>query len=452
MPRNLKRSIRSERGMAVPMVLTILIAGLALAGAAIMASVTAQKGTTRDQLYKQALAAADAGAQVAVLREDKIVTQSGLQCVIVNGSGNLVPGVPSADGFCPAQSGKVVDPNSSVSGETGEVSYTYRVKPWTLVGTAQTGIKRQLQVIVTGTTGGVSRRIAVTASAKTGTGVFGGAGAIGRDKVTISGSGDIGQSSYSTSAGTNGDIETDGSGLLCGDAHFGIGHHFIGGNQCPGFGQVEENLTLPPVDPGNTWATNDDGRFFSQDPKKGNVTWDATTKSLTMTGNSTVTLGGSNYTLCSLSMNGNSQLIVAQGAVVNIFFHSPETCGQSGSPVTQLDLTGNSRITTTSSNPGDLRIMFVGSDSIPTSVNLQGNAHSTDEFTLYAPRTDVTLQGNSTYVGAVAGKTLTIGGSALLLADSRALGSDLTTALTYTRERYVECTGGAMPSPPNSAC
>jgi hypothetical protein len=452
MLRILKRFIRSERGVAVPMVLTIMLAGLGLAGAAIMASVSAQKGTSRDQLSKQALAAADAGAQVAILREDKIVTQAGLQCVIVGAGGDLVPGVPSADGFCPAQSGAVIDPNSVVSGETGEARYTYRVKPWTLVGTAETGLKRQLQVVVTGSTGGVSRRIAVTASAKTGTGVFGGAGAIGRDKVTIAGSGDIGQLNNATSAGTNGDIETAGSGLLCGDAHFGIGHHFIGGNQCAGFGQVEENLVLPPVDPGNTWVTNDNGRFFAQDPKKGNVTWDAATKTLAMTGNSTVTLGGSNYSFCNLSLEGNSQLIVAQGAVVNIYFHSPETCGQSGSPVTQLYLTGNSRITTTSANPGDLRLMFVGSDSIPTAVNMEGNAHSTDEFTLYGPRTDVTLQGNPTYIGAVAGKTLTIAGSALLLADSRALGSDLTTALTYTRERYVECSGGTMPSPPNNYC
>ena len=73
---------------------------------------------------------------------------------------------------------------------------------------------------------------------------------------------------------------------------------------------------------------------------------------------------------------------------------------------------------------------------------MQGNAHSTDEFTLYGPRTDVTLQGNPTYIGAVAGKTLTVAGSALLLADSRSLGSDIKTALTFTRERYVECTGG----------
>ena len=47
--------------------------------------------------------------------------------------------------------------------------------------------------------------------------------------------------------------------------------------------------------------------------------------------------------------------------MVNIFFHSPETCGQSGSPVTQLDLTGNSRITTTSSNPG---LAFHGCDDL----------------------------------------------------------------------------------------
>src|SRR5204862_4091782 len=137
--------------------------------------------------------------------------------------------------------------------------------------------------------GSVNRRIELTATAKTGVNPFGGSGAVGRDRLTIAGSGDIGNLTDPTSGSTNGDIETQGSGLLCGDAHYGVGHSFIGGHQCAGYTQGPQSLSLPLVDPGNTWATNDDGRFFAQDTKKGSATWDAATRTLALGGNAQVT-------------------------------------------------------------------------------------------------------------------------------------------------------------------
>jgi hypothetical protein len=124
-------------------------------------------------------------------------------------------------------------------------------------------------------------------------------------------------------------------------------------------------------------------------------------------GGVTLTLGASDkpYTFCQLNMAGSSHLIVARGAVVTIIFHSPETCGQTGNPVTQVNMTGNTQIDTTSGNPYDLRIVMVGSDDIPTKAHFTGNTGS--EMTVYAPRTDVELWGNTSYFGAVAGKTLT---------------------------------------------
>ena len=143
---------------------------------------------------------------------------------------------------------------------------------------------------------------------------------------------------------------------------------------------------MPPVDPGTAWTLNSNSRFFVQDPKKGNVTWDATTRTMTMTGGGRVTLGASDkpYSFCKLNMSGNSQLIVAQGAVVTIIFHSPETCGQTGDPVTQVNMTGNTQFVTTSGNPYDLRIVMAGSESIPTKAHFTGNSGS--EMTIYAPQ------------------------------------------------------------------
>jgi hypothetical protein len=430
----LGRLWRSERGFALPTVLMIIIAALGLSGAAVVASVHTQSGSVRDEDSKDALAAADAGVQLALYRQNKIATSSVLPCVVPGSGGDLVPGSALADGWCPAWTGTV-----------GGRSYTYRVKPWSLVGTTQTGVKRQLSVVSVGSADNVSRRVDVVATAKDGSGVFGDFSAVGIDGVTINGNSNIGNSTTTTNAATNGSITTLGSGYLCGDAKHGLGQAFSG-TQCPGYQVFEEELSMPPVDPGTAWTTNSNGRFFAQDPKKGNVTWDATTRTLTMTGGGRVTLGASiaPYSFCQLNMSGSSQLIVAQGAVVSIIFHSPETCGQTGNPVTQVNMTGNTELVTTSGNPYDLRIVMAGSESIPTKAHFIGNSGS--EMTVYAPQTDVELWGSTTYYGAVAGKTLTLGGNAKFLNDDRAAQAQLPISIVYHRDRYVECTGGAMPA------
>jgi hypothetical protein len=430
----LRRLRRSERGFALPTVLMIIIATLGLSGATVVASIRAQSGSVRDEDSKDALAAADAGVQLALYRQNKIATSSVLPCVVLGPGSDLVPGLALADGWCPAWTGTV-----------GGRSYTYRVKPWTLVGTTQTGVKRQLSVVSVGSADDVSRRVDVVATAKDGSGVFGDFSAVGIDGVTINGSSNIGTATATTNAASNGSITTAGSGYLCGDAKHGLGQGFTG-TQCSGYEVFEEAIVMPPVDPGIAWVNNSNGRFFTQDPKKGNVTWDGTTRTLTMTGGGRVTLGASDkpYSFCKLNMSGNSQLIVAQGAVVTIIVHSPETCGQTGDPVMQINMTGSTQFVTTSGNPYDLRVAMVGSGVISTKAHFTGNSGS--EMTIYAPQTDVELWGSTTYYGAVAGKTLTLGWNAEFLNDDRAGQSQLPISIVYHRDRYVECTGGAMPT------
>jgi hypothetical protein len=67
----------------------------------------------------------------------------------------------------------------------------------------------------------VQRRVEVVATARDGSGVYGTFSAMG----------------------------VDGSGLMCGDAEHGLDGTFTG-NQCSGYNVYEEELSLPPVDPG----------------------------------------------------------------------------------------------------------------------------------------------------------------------------------------------------------
>jgi Tfp pilus assembly protein PilX len=470
----LRRLARSERGMTVPMTLMVVVAGLGLGSAAVVASISAQRGTVRDTSSTRAIAAADAGAELALYRRNKIVTSDPATdplhaCIVGDVNGNLVSGGPPTNGWCPSETAT-------------DGSWTYQVKPSTALTITPGGVQvrtRKVTVVSVGTSNGLSRRISVTASAKTGQGVFGDAAATGVDRVDILGSSQVGVAgspNVITNAATDGNITIAGSATLCGDAKHGIGdtlipadpstHHICGGST------FEGPTVMPPVDPGNVATTNDNGRICvpTADPatptrtcrlptgtqpcSSGNVTWCASAHTLDLTGNATLTLGGSNYYLCSLNLSGSSQLIVAQGRTANIFFGSPEACGLSGTSVRQINLVGNARITTTSQNSGDLRILMVGSDSIPTDVRLSGNSRITNEFTMYAPRTDVTLQGNPTYVGAVVGKTLTTAGNAHFLSSNNSLNSNLNVAIQYRRERYVECTGGTFPTAgqPDGSC
>jgi hypothetical protein len=471
----LRALARSEAGFSVPVTLIMIIVGLGLASAAIMASIAAQSGSVRDQRSKDAIAAADAASQLALYRQDKIVTTDLAKCVVPQAGALVASGTLGSDGWCPAVQ------STTAEGLPAGTSFTYRVQPWTVVGTTQTGVKRQLQVVAVGTSGGVSRRIDVTASAKTGQGIFAGNGAIGQDQVNISGSANVGATGSPTHVGTNGDVVLSGSGTLCGNAYHGVGHSLItsgSAHQCTGYGSFDDTVNLPAVDPGDSWTNNSDSRICVQDTATpvsqcsntgGNkqVSWNPNTRALTLGGNATLSLGGTlPYSICSLDMQGGSKIFVSNTAGVTIYFGSPEQCRAIGNPAAQsnpanqLNMIGNTRLTTTSQDPAALKLLFVGSDSIGTSVTMRGNpsAQSSDPntFTIYGPKTDVILDGSATYVGAVAGKTLTVEGSANLLQRDSATNSNIPVVTSFARERYVECTGGALPggagAHPNDSC
>ncbi len=466
----LRRLARSERGFSVPMTLMVVVAGLGLGSAAVIASINAQRGTTRDQASKDALAAADAGAQVALYRQNKVATTDTLRCVVPNPvTGALAASLPLSDGWCQTIQ------SSSADGLPAGTSFRYRVQPWLSVGDATSGFKRELQVVAVGTSNGISRRIDVVASAHSGTGVFAGTGAIGVDGVTLDGSAKIGTTTQNTHVATNGSIEVKSSAELCGNAYYGVGGTFTDTSskpQCPGFTSSTNELNVPPVDPGDSWTNNSNSHICVEDigtPTCSNtggnakVSWNPTTRALSLQGtNATLTLGGQlPYSFCTLEMGGGSKLLVAAGSAVTIYFDSPDSnrCNLSGDPVTQISMQGNPSIRTTSTNPGDLKILVVGSSTKATSISMGGNpsadSGNANTFTLYAPLSNVSISGSATYVGAVAAKTLNVT-SATLIQDARATGAAISVVLNYARDRYVECTGGTMPTAtgthPNDSC
>jgi hypothetical protein len=434
----LRDRLRSERGMAVPTALMVIVIGLGLSGAAVMATVSAQHGSIRDQDRKAAIAASDAGISQALFRQNKISTQTE-PCLMQGSAGGLVPGAPLADGWCPEQTGSV-----------GDASYAYRVMPAVeevpLPG--QQG-KSQTTVVSVGTSDDVSRRAAVRAVAPTGQNVFGADRAIGVDSVEISGESDV-----NVSTGSNGTVTVDNNATLCGDGRHGPGGDLVfdnNGVQCPGYGENEGMLEVPPPDL-SAVTFDSTVRFFGQDLATGNVTWDPSTRTLDMDGAATLSLNGGDYILCKLEMGGGSTLIAAAGSHVRIFFDKPENCGwTSGDTAQQIKVTGTSSIIRTVG--ADMpQLLMAGSDQgIRSEAYFSGTGDVLNQFILYAPRTHVTIEGTATYQGAVAGQTLYVGGTAILTADQDLDSPDVQVTKIYRPDRYVECIG-ATGSPPDADC
>ena len=286
--------------------------------------------------------------------------------------------------------------------------------------------------------------------------------------------------SITANVATNGDITMDSnSNLTCNYAEIGPGHNVIQGANahytCPA--PAYGTTSLPPVNQGDVATNNSNGRFFSNlgaNPgdliSGGNgpscpsgyigtkrVCWNASTRHLWFrTGSTkTLTLGGTNYSLCKLTLESNSNLYVAAGQEVNLYFDSPENCSLPNN-TTQLLMESNTAISATGGGPANVAILMVGSDTLATNVILSSNTDVNQaceqDFVVYAPRTTLTLRSNSAYCGALAAKSIHLDSNANIR--TSVLGSDFVlpnVADHFVGEEFVECSSAAA-SPPDAGC
>lgn len=478
--RRLRQLLADEGGIALPVALFAMISSMALAGAAVVATVDVQHGATRDSSSKSAIAAADAGANIARARQTRYsyVLNEKTPCLRVGAAGKLEPTVAEQVGgvaWCPA-----------VSGTVGDASYVYRISP---VGVACGSY--ELCIVSTGTADALSRRIEVTynrsgfvknteetrhweetkvrieleieqrqAQEENNTQevkeiqeklkkqreeeakYLSAEGFVGRDGVTLTGNADI-----HMGVGTNGTITSSGNASVCGNIRHGIGKtwsHSGNAKQCSGYQVTEGNIELPSVSsfmPTNIATNNSDYRLVkctstgvpagcqsdTYAAEKGNgstwtstTPWNPATRTISIAANSILTVGGGDYWVCAISFSGNSQLIMASGARVRFFFDAPENCGGVTTP---LSLSGNSRIAATGYQPsvGQFSMpgfFFLGSTKTATSVNLSGNTSITNEMVIYGPNTKINISGNATWKGVVVGKEIEMSGNGHVMQDA----------------------------------
>jgi hypothetical protein len=435
---------RSERGMALPTALMAMIAGFGLGSAAILSSVDAQQGTKRDSSAKSAIAAADAGASLALLRLNRF--QKSLSptnpCVGPAGEAQKASG-----GWCPATAPESV----------GGASFSYMISAYKAGGA--------LSVIAVGTAGTVSRRVEVGLISYNESYVFLTERLIGQEGIQLEGTPDV-----KTDIGTNGSVEANANSTICGDLRHGIGKSGEpdGPPTCPTQGEVTEgSKNLPPVVlPEGIENHNDNCRLEAIPPKgcsgtdtyskKRNSTrpWDKEHRYITVEQNASLTMGGENYFVCGLFIQ-NGQLIMPAGSHVRIYVDTPEHCGLSAGAV-QVSISGNASIVSTAYKPTEGKydvpgIYVLGSPKIPTSVVLDGTAGNENELMLYAPNSDISISGHATWIGMFAGKSVRMNGTPRIESDPNMTQPNITYETLLERTRYVECTG-AVASPPDANC
>jgi hypothetical protein len=471
--------VRDERGFAVPTVLFMLLAAMAIVSIGVVATIEAQSGTVRDQHSKSGLASAEAGVSQALLRYNGGFTPpSGQPCLLPAGT-YVGAAATQSGGWC-----------APVSGTTGAGSYSYEVCPrWSestnTCGTQPTGT---IAVVSTGTFNGITRRVRVLAKSSSGQQVFSDAAVKTQNGINVDSNSEI-----DTNSATGGDMTLSGNAKQCGVAKVGIGHRLTlnesatywqsySNGSCSGplspSSVAQENLVLPPVNQGDAATNNDNVRITravtesSTTPqdlisgKASDVSWDPTTRQLDIAKPmTTLTLTGHTYSFCKLSLKQNTALYIAAGTSVNIYFDSPESCDvppgtlPPDSPeygTTQMTLASNTRISANSGAPSAIAIYFVGSSSRKTqalmSSNTDANASCVQNFIIYGPRTHVEMNSNSTYCGAVAAESLHLNSNTKIQSDTQSQNFILPgTAPHYAVSGFVECTT-APASPPSSGC
>jgi hypothetical protein len=422
--------LRSEAGIALPTALTTTALALGLGSVAAVSAISSQSGSTRDMDAKLSLAAADAGAERAVYRYNRVETTPTAPCLTA--TAGQTTGL-AGDGWCPAVTG-------SVDGAT----YSYRVMPSFVDGDADA-----IDVVSTGTSDDVSRTIELSAEASS-SNPFGDFQVIADDGVVMDSN-----SAIDANVASNGSFTLNSNTQVCGVIQVppGASVDFNGtAGQCDGYGIMNGNVDLPLVNQGNVVTVNSNARFFGQDIRSSDrVTWNPATRALSMGSNSSLTLGGANYSFCTLTMASNTTIYIAAGANVRVYFDSPENCGQS-SGVVQMNLSSNSQITTTGGSAAAAAFLFVGSPNLATAAHLSSNTSLCNfEVILYGPLTDFTLNSNTNVCGGVAGKTVHMDSNSHVGMHPGLDNFELPIPTHFEPTRYVEC-GPGTGSTPDSGC
>lgn len=461
-PGRVELRLRDEEGIALAVAMIVLMVITMLVAAAVGVATQTNGSTRSDANKKTALEAAEAGLQVALYRLN-MLRPDDQHCV-----GDQVA-LPDGTGTCQSSS------NTLGNGS----SYSYAMTP--TMGSSATCVGLNVQssssisqrcITSTGAANGISARSQIRVAAFAAQPLFPYGGLTGLKSVTLTGGATV-----TGTAASNGTVTASGianaQGIVLGPG----GTFTHSGNVSYGqVSNISSPIVLSPVDPGTSNqsslsacparqtagypACNDNYRIQNglatplqtpYDPSA-SISYNAATRTLTMIGNASLTLGGGIYNFCELDTSGNSTITIASGAVkTEVFIDSPDD-PNSGCPASSgnLNMNGNTSWVNPSADPTALQIYEYGRNNGSSSITLSGQAAFYG--VLYAPQSSIRLSGNSAVYGAIAGSSVTMSGNGFNW-DSRAGSLQAhTTGIDY-RTAWAQCTPApTVASSPGSGC
>jgi hypothetical protein len=325
-------------------------------------------------------------------------------------------------------------------------------------------------ITAVGTSNGVVERSQIRIAAFAAQPLFPVQGIIGLNSVTLNGNGSV-----TGSAGTNGPATLNGNATSSGVV-LGPGGSYVHSGSASGgtVTNLSSPIVLSPVNPGTSNqsslsscpsrqsagypACNDDYRItdgLANPPvapydQSSGVSWTPATRTLSLTNNASLTLGGGLYNFCSLTLAGNASITIAANVQAEIFIDSPDDPG-SGCPsgTGNLSMSGNGSWNNLSQNPLALQVYVYGLNDGSSSITMSGNANFYG--VVYAPQSAVSLTGNGRVDGAVAGKSATLSGNGFNW-DSRVSTLQATTNGLYYRTAWAQCSPVIQPASPDAGC
>lgn len=428
-----------ESGIALVAVLGVMmiLASLGAIAAQQASFFSTRSNYSRDQ--QRALAAAEAGVEVARYRVQNLTPGAG-QCV----TASVV--APLASGECPSTA-------ATSLGNGATYSYTVSTSPNTQCGGPAVSAGTPTRCVTSiGTVNGATRR---TQERLDGVPVplFPLQGIFGLDSVSL---GNASNGAVVGAVGSNGSISL-GTGLTVNSCTTGPAGSIQTGPNASCASQVQQAapFSLAAVD---ALVVNGNS-FASAAASNNNVAlgsyYTASGRTVTVNGKKTLTLPTGVYSFCSVSLGNGSTFSPAAGASVVIFIDSPLRSG-SGCAAGTGTLSSGGNVTNGSAPASSFQFYVYGTGtdtatSSTASADFMLSQNATFTGTIYAPNSRVSSANQMVYNGAVAARWINF-----------AVGSDFTADAStdtvsiigpYVKALYRECSPApATASDPESGC
>jgi Tfp pilus assembly protein PilX len=448
-------ALRDEAGIALIVAMGVMMTMLLLGGAILGAALQLSQSSRTDTNQKQALEAANAGLAAATYRLN-MLSPSPTLCVT-----DIVT-LPLSNGACAA-----------VTKDLGNgASYTYITTPaLSLTGTCA-GLPLDNSAVIqrcvtsTGTVNGVVRRVQTRIGAYAAAPVFPVAGFVGLHSVVLPNNTHVNGTEASNGQITlNNNATVTATILAPGAPNPSLAPGATDGTVTTRT-TTQGQFVLSPVDPGTSATINSDTRITNgADAVTGAVVYDAATRSLTLGTGASLTIGGTlPYNFCNLTVGLHATLTLATGVRAAIYIDSPD---RTGSPAPCPAGSGNLNVSNggaiiNNSPPAAgsallhdttaLQLYVYGTS--PPGSNVVALANNVAFYgTLYAPQSTVNLTNNGSTNGAVAGYNIAFLNNATFNSDANDLSITTNAAVLFFRTSWHQCLDQpSNASDPQSGC